>query len=484
MAAHVRVSASRGPRIGRDADMRALQLADPPPSPGRGSRGARAVRLRLYQVDLVERVRSAYASGARSVLMQLATGGGKTATASELIARSVAKGRRVAFVAHLDALIDDTSERLRSAGIAHGVVQAGRPSDPTAPVQVCSLQTLHRRGERPAADFVILDECHRAAAPSVRTVLDGYPRARLLGLSATPERGDGASLGDVFERLVCGPTMAALTAGGHLVPAVVLSPPSPTEGALALDPVEAYQRYAPGSRALVFCTTVAEAEDVAARMPVPAQTVLGETPREVRRAVRERVTDGGLRVLVGCSAFLEGFDLPAIEAVLLARALGTCSSYLQAVGRGLRPSPATGKRECTVVDLVGTAILHGLPADDRVWSLDGAAVRRTGEALTRQLARCRKCFAVFPAGPPACPRCGESTRGARLPRRATRIERQELSRLDERPRWLRDQATLRALERRVRAAGRFSERQIPHVVRGIFQKNAGREPDPAPSEGT
>jgi len=439
--------------------------------------------LRPYQRELVERVRAEYRTGARSVLMQLGTGGGKTHTAAALIARSVAKGRRVVFLAHLDALLDDTSERLAAVGIAHGIVQADRPTDPGAPVQVCSLATLARRGAAPAADLAILDECHRAAAPSVRAVLEAYPRARLLGLTATPERGDGQPLGDVFERLVCGPTVRELTTAGHLVPAVVLSPPVPGEGALALDPVEAYQRHAPGTRALVFCTTVEQAEDVAARMPVPTQTVLGDTPREIRRAVRERVTSGRLRVLVGCSAFLEGFDLPAIETVVLARALGTASSYLQAVGRGLRASRATGKRGLLVLDLVGTAIAHGLPADDRVWSLEGAAVRRTGEAL-KPLCRCRQCFAIFAAGPATCPRCGASTRGTRLPRRATRIERQELSRLDERPRWVRDQAILRTLERRVRASGRFSERQIPHVVRGLFVKQAKRQPEAAPAEAT
>ncbi len=439
----------------------------------RGAReGAGHVRLRPYQFELVDRVREAYRE-ARSVLMQLGTGGGKTTTAAALIERAVAKGRRVIFAAHLDTLISDTSDRLTVAGIAHGIVQADRPTNADAPVQVCSLATLHRRGERPVADLLILDECHRAAAPSVRSVLEAYPKARLLGLTATPERGDGAPLGDVFERLVSGPSVRELTAAGHLVPAVVLSPPAPTEGALAMDPVEAYERHAPSSRALVFCTTVAEAEDVARRMPVPTQTVLGETPREIRRTVRERVTAGELRVLVGCSAFLEGFDLPAIETVILARALGTCSSYLQAVGRGLRPSLETGKRACLVLDLVGTAILHGLPGDERVWSLD-APPRRTATGLAA-LARCRGCFAVFHAGPAQCPRCGESMQGSRLPRRATRIERAELSRLDTRPQHERDEAAVRAIARRLHASGRFPAHRVEAIARGIFERGKRRK---------
>jgi DNA repair protein RadD len=129
--------------------------------------------LRDYQADLVERVRAEYRAGASSVLLQLGTGGGKTHTAASIIEAAVARGRRVIFAAHLDALLDDTSDRLTTAGIKHGIVQADRPTNASAPIQVCSLATLHRRGERPPADLVIVDECHRAMASSVRGVLDG-----------------------------------------------------------------------------------------------------------------------------------------------------------------------------------------------------------------------------------------------------------------------------------------------------------------------
>ncbi|HEY1692236.1 MAG TPA: DEAD/DEAH box helicase [Polyangiaceae bacterium] len=439
------------------------------------------MQLRPYQIAALEGVRQAYREGARSVILTIPTGGGKTRTASECIRSAVARGRRAIFAAHLSELLDDVSERLTAAGIPHGIVQADRPTNPTAPVQVASLATLHRRGERPPADLLILDESHHAAAASVREVLEAYPLARLLGLTATPERGDGQPLGDVFERMVFGPSIAELTRLGFLVPAEILSPSTPTDGALAMDPVEAYVTHAPGSRALIFCGTVAEAEDVASRMPVPVQTVLGETPRDVRRRVRELVTAGELRAIVGCSALLEGFDLPAIETVILARTLGTCSTYLQAVGRGLRPWPATGKARCLVLDLSGAAILHGLPEDERIWSLEGAAVRRTAEGLL-PLSRCRTCLALFHSGPTQCPRCGASTRGTGLPRRATRVERQELSRLDARPLWERDAAALSALEGRLLRCGRYKPHVVPKIALSMFARSHKRPPTTKPEE--
>jgi DNA repair protein RadD len=434
--------------------------------------------LRPDQLELIERTREAYRSGAYSVCMQAPTGFGKTTTAADIIARAVARGRRVVFAAHLDALIDDTSERLDRDGIVHGIVQADRPTNPAAPVQVCSLATLHRRGERPPADLVVVDECHRALAATVREVLDAYPKARILGLTATPERGDGAPLGDVFERLVCGPSVAELTRAGLLAPAVVYSPPAPVEGALAMDPVEAYLRFARGAPAMVFCRDAEHAADVRKRLEavaVFAVLILGDTPRAARRQARQRLAAGEPLVLVGCGVFVEGWDSPEVRAVVLARGFGVCGAFLQACGRALRP--ARGKKHATIVDLSGAAILHGLPEDDRVWSLmDGS--RRTGAALA-PLARCKACLAVFHAGPVVCPRCGAATRGARLPRRATRIERQEIERLDTRSQSLRDEMALRGIERRLIRSGRFSEKQIPHVARGIFERSKRRAPGEA-----
>ncbi|HSY22820.1 MAG TPA: DEAD/DEAH box helicase [Polyangiaceae bacterium] len=428
------------------------------------------IELRDYQADLVARMGEAYRAGARSVVMQSGTGSGKTHTASALIERAVVRDQHVVFAAHLDSLIDDTSERLASTGIVHGIVQADRPTNPTAPVQVCSLATLHRRGERPPADLVIVDECHRAMAASVREVLSAYPLAWILGLTATPERGDGAPLGDVFERMVCGPTVAELTARGHLVPTVVLAPPAPIEGSLACDPVDAYELHVPGQPAMIFCRDAEHARDVAGRLGGRAALILGDTPREARRQARARLAAGEALVLVGCGVFVEGWDSPEVRAVILGRTFGNVGGFLQACGRALRP--ARGKSHATIVDLSGAALLHGLPQDDRIWSLDGPP-RRTAAALA-PLARCRECLAVFHAGPAGCPRCGASTKGARLPRRATRVERQELARLDTRPQAERDALALRGIEKRLHKSGRFPTHRVAAIARSIFEKSKRR----------
>lgn len=431
--------------------------------------------LRPYQRELVDDVRAAFRSGARSVLMQLGTGGGKTATAAEILARSVARGHRALFLAHLDSLIEDTHARLVAAGIPAGFVQAGRPSDSSAPVQVASLQTLHARGERPPADLVIDDECHRAMSASIRGVLDAYPKAKLLGLTATPQRGDGQPLGDIFEKMVCGPSNKWLVANGFLVPCDVLAPGGYRDK-LAADPVAAYLKHTPGRRAIVFAADKAEARavvDAFEAKGVFAGLVVGETSRETRHELRERLRSGDLKVLVSVAVFQEGWDCPEVEVVILAKAFGVCAAFLQGIGRGLRPSPSTGKTSCTVIDLRGAVYIHGLPDEDRIWSLEGKAVRRA-ETLTA-LTRCGECLAVFrPAR--ECPRCGAlcSKTATKIARSFTRDE--QLVRFDSLAPEERDRRYLQRLEGVAQKRLRLPPHRVAGWAHAQFTKRFGRAP--------
>jgi DNA repair protein RadD len=382
-----------------------------------------SIQLRPYQSELVSRVETCFQQPDPAVVLQLGTGGGKTATASVILANEIALGRRAVFMAHLSDLIGDTHARLKSAGIRAGFVQAGRPSDPTAPIQVASLQTLHARGELPPADLVILDEAHRAMGPSVRAILEAYPRAKRLGLTATPQRGDGQPLGDLFKHLVSGPSNAWLTEQGFLVPCELRAPGRVVEGALAMCPVEAYRQYTPGRRAIVFASDLTHAKELATKFGPRAALFVGDTDIQERENLRRAVVRGALDILVGVGVFVEGFDLPEIEVVILARSFSVCGSFLQAIGRGLRP--AKGKTKCTVLDLKGAWQLHGLPDERRVWSLTGAAVKRIEKLAA--MTKCPECWAVFrPAR--ECPRChvalGAEAHVRRVKTRAEKLEEQ------------------------------------------------------------
>lgn len=435
--------------------------------------------LRPYQSALLEWVVSAFNSGTRTAVMQLGTGGGKTATAAALLERAASKGIPCVFLAHLDTLITDTHARLTAAGIRCGYVQAGRPTDAGALVQVASMATLHVRGHRPPAGLVIVDECHRAMSASVRGILNAYPEAWVLGLTATPQRGDGKALGAVFQELFCGPSNRWLTDNGYLVPCDVLCDLAGfSEDGMSADPVAAYAQHAPGSRAIVFTSTVEHAELVAAAFNAAgyrAACMLGETPRAEREAIHSALVAGAIRVLVGVGVFIEGFDLPAIETVILARPFTVTGSFLQAIGRGLRPWP--GKTRCTVLDLRGSVHLHGLPDEDRVWSLKGKACLRTESIVA--LRRCTECLAVFrPVR--ACPRCGAvaNARTTRIPRVLSRAEK--LAKFSALPTPVRDAKYIGRLRWVALSRMRLPPERAERWAVSTFEKRFGRSPEVSP----
>ena len=355
--------------------------------------------LEDFQKDACTRVKWAWASGAHRVVMQIPTGGGKTFTAAHLMAQG---GHRWIFAAHLDSLVSDTYERLRGAGIHAGIVAPWAKPDMKARAQVCSIGTLTARDLFPDADRIAVDECHRANAKELSTWLRQYPpHVKVLGLTATPQRGDGQPMADIWDELVLGPSVQTLIARGMLVQPTLYCAPQGTVG----DGVkELRRRRAEWTRALYFCDTRVQARKVVVRLEEAGfrvEAMFGETPKAERDELRARLRAGGLDVLVGCDVFVEGFDEPTVDCIVLDAPFGTVGRYLQAIGRGTRRAP--GKKGVIILDLRGAVYFHGLPDEDRKWSLDGTTdgLREPGI----RIATCPKCGATF-RWKAFCPRCG------------------------------------------------------------------------------
>lgn len=356
--------------------------------------------LRPDQIRVIAAVRDHYRSGARSVVLQSPTGFGKTFVAAALIRRSLEKGNRCVFVAHRDDLIGVTVDRLRAAGIHTGRVQASEIQDAAAPVQVCSVQTLHARSFAPPANFVLLDEAHRVRAKTWESVIARWPEAKILGLTATPERADGRGLRTIFDRLVQGPSIQELQKIGALVPVKCVSPIAGGKlRGLAIDPIEALDKWSEGRPTIAFCRSVEEARELARRIGPDAACVDGETPQDLRRDALDAFVSGRLRVITNCLVLTEGFDAPRAEVCLLARGATHVGTYLQIVGRVMRPSP--GKSSATLIDLRGLVHIHGFPDEDRKFSLDG--IERDPTAV---VCSCSACGAAYPPPKFPCPRCG------------------------------------------------------------------------------
>jgi DNA repair protein RadD len=343
----------------------------------------------------------------RGVCLVMVTGSGKTETAQLCIEQAWTP---TLFTVHRKELLKQSYRRLaaRFGETVCGIVAAGHPPNPDAMIQVSMLQTMVARGVRPPAKFVINDECHHMPSDEYAIVQAHYYDAKWLGLTATPERADGRALGGIYERMVVGANYSPMLAGKFLVPCQVFRAPEDQdlgEGtALAQDPVAAYERHARGTQAIVFSPSVKLAYEHAAQFTAagyPAACIEAETKASVRDDLIERFRAGELRVLTNVNIMTEGLDLPSVETVILARAFRHVSAYLQAVGRVLRPAP--GKTRAICIDLTGASHHHGLPTENREYSLEGEAIRRTtNEALTT----CQECGATYPGGLRTCPVCG------------------------------------------------------------------------------
>ena len=361
------------------------------------------MQLRDYQQDLIDRTRQEFALGRKKVLMQSPTGSGKTVTFVHIIANAIAKGKKVLILAHRKELIEQAWRTLKKADIVAGIVMAGIGENLNLSVQVASVQTLVRRLDRPLPDFdlIVIDEAHHTSSNSYTTILSRFPKAFVLGVTATPCRLDGKGLGDLFESLVHGEQISALIDQGHLVKPIYAS----TEGldlsgvkitagdynkAALIDAVHTSQingelvshwrQFANGMQTIVFAVDCEHSREIVQAYTdagISAAHVDGESPPDYRRHVIEKFGAKEITVLSNVNIFTEGFDIPSIECVQLARPTKSISLYFQMIGRALRPNE--GKTHAIVLDHVNAFHDHGSVADPFLWELEITRKKRSRE---------------------------------------------------------------------------------------------------------
>jgi len=235
-------------------------------------------------------------------------------------------------------------------------------------------------------------------------VREAYQHAAHIGVTATPQRSDGRPLGDCYRHLVVAASYSELLEAGHLCECRVLRPPEALDRGLALTPLEAYQRHAEHSRCIVYVGTKRDAARVAREFTeagYPAAAITDDTKADIRSEAIRRFRDGDLTVLVNVYTLTEGLDVPEVSCIILARQCSSEAMFLQIAGRGLRPAP--GKEKLTLLDLVGATLEHGLPTEDRAYSLSGKAITRASVCGVRN---CLQCGACYESSRLVCPECG------------------------------------------------------------------------------
>jgi superfamily II DNA or RNA helicase len=335
------------------------------------------MKLRTYQTKAVGATERHWDAGVRSVLLVAPAGAGKTMIGAELARHD----ERVLWVAHRRELVLQARDRLVQlfGGDQVGVIMPGVEERPRARIQLGTVQTLAFREKLPRAGLLVLDEAHHYVAEEWQTLVTRCEKLRTAGLTATPQRGDGTPLGDIFDKLVPVASYSALIKEGHLVPAAILQPPEDLGNDLALDPFEAWTKYSGGALSFVCCARVSIALALAQKFRdhgVIASTITAETPTRERDEMLAKFRGGKVRVLTYVDTLTEGVDVPEAACIILAKQFGTVGAYIQTAGRGGRPAP--GKTHMMLVDLTGASLRHGSPTMDRIYSLEGRPISGEG----------------------------------------------------------------------------------------------------------
>ena len=174
-----------------------------------------SLQLRPYQANILENLRQGFASGSKAQILYAPTGAGKTEMAIELLRATKAKGNKAAMILDRIVLCDQTSKRLEKYSIDHGVLQSGHwRYRPFENIQICSAQTLERRGDFPGLQLLIVDECHQTRDQTIEFIKNN-PNVRVIGLTATPFT---KGLGKVYDNVVSSITTKDLVDQGVLVP--------------------------------------------------------------------------------------------------------------------------------------------------------------------------------------------------------------------------------------------------------------------------
>jgi len=371
----------------------------------------------------------------KNILVQAATGFGKTVLAAYMAGSANDKGKRLYFICHRSELIYQTHLTFNKVGIQHGFIAAGFTPEYHQRIQICSIDTLKRRFENiEKPDLCIWDEAHHLGAAGWSAVHGYYDQAYHIGLSATPHRLDGKGLGQWFDHMVCGPSIRWLIDNKRLADYRLISTPvepdlsqvktrmgdfkkdelnsAVDKSSITGNVVSHYMKYARGKKTILFAVSIKHSLHCVEQFKangIMAIHLDGKTPKEERKIASRAFAEGHIDVLCNVGLFGEGYDLAAqsgmevnIECVIDVAPTQSLSLCLQKWGRALRPKdyPAI------ILDHAGNWKRHGLPDQERDWNLKGeerGGKKESDDSIT--IKQCPECYNVhFPS--PTCPECG------------------------------------------------------------------------------
>lgn len=380
--------------------------------------------LRPYQKKAINNIENSWSSGKRAVCLQAPTGSGKSVIIRDIIRNHSADKRTIWVVAHRKNLVKQLSGHLQEVDVLHSLVMSGSPML-NYRVKVCSMQTLvSRLNKFGPPGMLVIDEAHHIRSASYHKIIDSCSDSLILGVTATPRRTDGRSLGDVFEDLHCCPSMKFMINNGYLSDFDYLAPDTVSmEGVhtrmgeyvnsevlekvdkkvVIGSAVDHYREYSDHLPAIAACVSIDHAKHVAEEFNNSGYKFKAIHSKMDEREIEwciKGLGDGSLDGLANVGLIGEGTDIPIVNTLIGLRPTKSETIFLQYAGRVLRKHE--GKEKAIILDHVNNWDTHGLPDDDRSWTLEN--ITKEKNVATRK--RCPECIKPIPISSRHCPHCG------------------------------------------------------------------------------
>lgn len=403
------------------------------------------MELRYYQQDSITLAKNSLSQGNKRVIIDLATGGGKSLVCEAIIQGALSKCKRVMFLVNRVQLADQMSDHLNRAKISHGIIQGSNTRSTYSDCVIASIDTIHARGY-PDVDLIIGDEIHGAAgSKKYLKLIEHYKDIPIIGVTATSfvkGLGKQYSFGRLFEDVVRAITIPELIEQGFLVDVDIYAPCDPDlkgvkivagdyqeeQLAAAMDKpqlvgdiIKTWNKLARGKQTIVFAVDIAHSMHIVEQFNkngVSAEHIDYKMDYEEKKSIVKRFKNREFTVLSNCSLLAEGFDAPATEVMILARPTRNLKRYMQMAGRVLWIFE--GKESAIILDHSGSTKQLGYPTEHReVFLCDGKPKTSSGsdnkEKKEFELSKCSQCdFLRKKSG--KCPICGH------LPIRQSEVE--------------------------------------------------------------
>lgn len=376
------------------------------------------MKLRDYQLELINKAYESLSKGNKRVMIQSPAGSGKSVTMSEIARRATDKGNRVLFVVHRRELVNQIKETFRLNNVDMNLCHVGM-------IQTVTNQV--KRGSLKTPSLILVDEAHHGLAKTYTRIYEAFENAIVLGFTATPWRMSNKGFTEVFDDLIIGKSVQWLIDNHRLAPFKYYSKKLinteklkrnstgdysndsielAMENTIFGDVVGHYKKFAENKKTIVYTHSVESSKQVADRFVsegYAAMQVDGKTPKHERAFAMEQFRAGHIRILVNAELYGEGVDVPDCECVVLVRPTESLTLFIQQTMRAMRYMP---NKEAIIIDHVGNYSRHGLPTTEHDWTEHFKGQNKKSKENTVVVKECESCYGVYQGNDAKCPYCG------------------------------------------------------------------------------